>query len=236
MTMYPALDLLEGRVVRLRQGNYHEATVYGEDPVAVARRWRSEGAEWLHVVDLDGARTGSPRHLEVVAQITALGVRVQLGGGLRREEDLLRAFAAGADRAVVGTAALRDPGWLEQISSRFGERIAVALDVREDRVMVGGWQEAEPLRFEAAAARCIAAGARRLVVTDVRSDGMLTGPSLDLFRRAVALGVPVIASGGIRNTSDLRALRAIGVEGVIVGRALYEGLLSVPEAIQAALG
>ncbi len=236
MTVYPALDLLDGRVVRLRQGDYRQATVYGEDPVAVARRWRSEGAEWLHVVDLDGARVGFPRHLEVVARITALGVRVQLGGGLRREEDLLSAFAAGAERAVVGTAALRDPPWLQRIASRFGERIAVALDVQDERVMVGGWQEAEPIGFEAAAARCIAAGVRRLVVTDVRADGMLTGPSLDLFRRAVALGVPVIASGGIRSASDLRALRAIGVEGVIVGRALYEGLLSVPEAIQAALG
>ncbi len=234
MTVYPALDLLDGRVVRLRQGDYRQATVYGEDPVAVARRWRSEGAEWLHVVDLDGARTGAPRHLAVVARIAALGVRVQLGGGLRREEDLRRAFEAGVARAVVGTAALRSPRWLAQLTSRFGERLALAVDVRDDRVVVGGWQEEEPLPFEAAAARCIGAGVRRLVVTDVRSDGMLAGPNLDLVRRAVALGVPVIASGGIRNASDLRALRALGVEGVIVGRALYEGALSVSDAVQVA--
>ncbi|MDR7444989.1 MAG: HisA/HisF-related TIM barrel protein, partial [Armatimonadota bacterium] len=130
MVILPAVDLLEGRVVRLRQGDYRQATVYGEDPVDVARRWRAEGAEWLHVVDLDGARGGRPRHLAVVARIAAEGVRVQFGGGLRREEDLVRAFEAGVARAVLGTAALRDLRWLEQMTARFGDRIAVALDVR----------------------------------------------------------------------------------------------------------
>ncbi|MDR5708593.1 MAG: 1-(5-phosphoribosyl)-5-[(5-phosphoribosylamino)methylideneamino]imidazole-4-carboxamide isomerase, partial [Armatimonadota bacterium] len=223
-----------GRVVRLRQGDYRQATVYGEDPVEVARRWRAEGAEWLHVVDLDGARWGIPRHLAVVARIVAEGVHVQLGGGLRREEDLARAFEAGVARVVLGTAALRDLRWLEQMTVRFGDRIAVALDVREGRVMVGGWQEEAPLPFERAALRCLEAGVQRLVVTDVQVDGMLAGPNLDLLRRAVALGVPVLASGGIRSTEDLRALRRLGVEGAIVGRAIYEGTLSVSEALRVA--
>ncbi|MCS7172871.1 MAG: 1-(5-phosphoribosyl)-5-[(5-phosphoribosylamino)methylideneamino]imidazole-4-carboxamide isomerase [Armatimonadetes bacterium] len=234
MMVLPAVDLLEGRVVRLRQGNYGQATVYGEDPVEIARRWRAEGAEWLHVVDLDGARWGRPRHLAVVARMVAEGVQVQLGGGLRREEDLARAFEAGVARAVLGTAALRDLRWLERMTARFGDRIAVALDVRGGRVVVGGWQEEVPLSFERAALRCLEAGVRRLVVTDVQADGMLGGPNLDLFRRAVALEVPVLASGGIRNPEDLRALRRLGVEGAIVGRALYEGTLSVSEALQVA--
>ncbi|MDR7416812.1 MAG: 1-(5-phosphoribosyl)-5-[(5-phosphoribosylamino)methylideneamino]imidazole-4-carboxamide isomerase [Armatimonadota bacterium] len=234
MVILPAVDLLEGRVVRLRQGDYRQATVYGEDPVDVARRWRAEGAEWLHVVDLDGARGGRPRHLAVVARIAAEGVRVQFGGGLRREEDLVRAFEAGVARAVLGTAALRDLRWLEQMTARFGDRIAVALDVRGDRVMVEGWQEEARLPFREAAVRCLEAGARRLVVTDVGTDGMLAGPNLELFREAMALGVPVLASGGIRNLEDLRALRRLGVEGAIVGRAIYEGTLSVSEALQAA--
>jgi phosphoribosylformimino-5-aminoimidazole carboxamide ribotide isomerase len=234
MMVLPAVDLLEGRVVRLRQGDYRQATVYGEDPVEVARRWRAEGAEWLHVVDLDGARGGRPRHLAVVARIAAEGVRVQFGGGLRREEDLLRAFEAGVARAVLGTAALRDLRWLEQMTARFGDRIAVALDVRGDRVVVKGWQEEAGLPFRRAAARCLEAGARRLVVTDVGADGMLLGPNLDLFREAMDLGVPVLVSGGIRNLEDLRAVRRLGVEGAIVGRALYEGTLSVSEALRAA--
>jgi len=230
----PAIDLLSGRVVRLQQGDFRTSTVYAEDPVGLARMWMQQGARWVHVVDLDGARTGRPRHLDVVKRIAAEGVHVQLGGGLRDEETIARALCCGASRVVVGTVALRDPALLARLCARFNERIAVALDVRDGQVTVAGWREAEPVTLEQAAEQVLEAGVRRFVVTDVRADGMLRGPNLDLYRRAVALGVPVIASGGIRDLADIAALRAVGVDGVIVGRALYEGIISLTQALATA--
>jgi len=230
----PAIDLLDGRVVRLRQGDFRTPTVYAEDPVGVARTWMRQGAQWVHVVDLDGARTGRPCHLATVERIAAEGVRVQLGGGLRDEETIAQALCCGASRVVVGTVALRDPALLARLCAQFNERITVALDVRDGQVTVAGWREEEPVTLEQAAERVLKAGVMRLLVTDVRADGMLRGPNLDLYRRAVALGVPVIASGGVRDPADIAALREVGVEGVIVGRALYEGTLLLAEALAAA--
>jgi phosphoribosylformimino-5-aminoimidazole carboxamide ribotide isomerase len=230
----PAIDLLSGRVVRLRQGDFRTPTMYAEDPVEVARTWMRQGAQWVHVVDLDGARTGRPHHLAVVERIAAEGVRVQLGGGLRDEETIAQALRRGASRVVVGTVALRDLALLARLCARFNERIAVALDVRDGQVTVAGWREEEPVTLEQAAEQVLEAGVGRFVVTDVRADGMLRGPNLDLYRRAVALGVPVIASGGIRDLADIAALREVGVEGVIVGRALYEGIIPLTQALAAA--
>lgn len=232
MTVFPALDLLGGRVVRLAQGNFQRATDYGVHPAEVAARWYRAGVEWIHVVDLDGARCGSPVHLGVLPRIRGTGLRVQFGGGLRTEEAVEEAVRAGADRVLVGTRAVLDPAWLEQLCRRWRDRVVVALDVRDGCVAVRGWTEAVPVSVEEAAERALAAGARRLLVTDTTADGMLAGPNFALYRRLVNLPAKVVASGGVRHAEDLRALREVGVDGVVVGRALYEGALSLEEALR----
>lgn len=232
MTVFPALDLLGGRVVRLAQGNFQRATDYGTHPAEAAARWYRAGAEWIHVVDLDGARRGSPVHLGVLPGLRGTGLRVQFGGGLRTEEAVEEAMRAGADRVLVGTRAVLDPAWLEQLCRRWADRVVVALDVRDGFVAVRGWTEAVPVSVEEAAERALAAGARRLLVTDTAADGMLAGPNFALYRRLVSLPAKVVASGGVRHAEDVRALRDVGVDGVVVGRALYEGALSLEEALR----
>ncbi|GBD29307.1 1-(5-phosphoribosyl)-5-[(5-phosphoribosylamino) methylideneamino] imidazole-4-carboxamide isomerase [bacterium HR32] len=234
MTVLPAVDLMEGRVVRLVRGEFSRATEYAADPGAVARRWRSQGAEWVHVVDLDGAREGSPRHLHAVREVKAAGLRVQYGGGLRDEKAVQRALDAGADRVVVGTRALLDPGWLQALCARWGDRVVVAVDVRAGVARVRGWTEPSGLTAEVAARQALACGAQRLLVTDVDADGALAGPNLALYRGLAALGARVLASGGVRDVADVRALASLRLEGVVVGRALYEGRLPLPEALRAA--
>jgi phosphoribosylformimino-5-aminoimidazole carboxamide ribotide isomerase len=235
--VYPAIDLLGGRVVRLRQGDYGRATTFDEDPAAVARRWAIEGAEWLHVVDLDGARGGRPARLGALASIAAsAAVPVQFGGGLRTEADVEAAFAAGAARVVLGTAALRDPALLARVCAAHGDRVAVGLDARDGVVRVSGWTESAGLPLREAATRVVAAGAPRLIVTDIAHDGMMTGPNVALYGTLRPLGVPMIASGGVRSAADVRALRAAGLEGAIVGRALYDGALALVDALREARG
>jgi phosphoribosylformimino-5-aminoimidazole carboxamide ribotide isomerase len=226
MTILPAIDILDGQVVRLRQGDFTRPTVYAPDPVLTAQRWTEAGARWLHVVDLDGARAGSPRHLDLLAAIArSVTAHVQFGGGLRSVEAVHAALEAGAARVVVGTAAVTDPAMLASVCDRFGAHVVVGLDVRDEIVRIRAWTKSAGLDVQQAVRRVLAAGARRLVVTDVSADGEMTGPNLGLYRRVVPLGVPVIASGGVRSTEDLCALRELGVEGVIVGRALYEGAI-----------
>jgi len=234
VTVFPALDLLAGRVVRLVQGDFQRVTEYGLDPVEAARRWARAGARWIHVVDLEGARRGAPVQLSVVSAVAGVGLRVQFGGGLRTEQALQEALEAGADRVVVGTRAVSDPAWLARVCARWPDRVVVALDVREGRVVVRGWVEATPLSVEEAARRAVESGARRLLVTDVAADGTLAGPNLSLYRGLVALPVAVLASGGVRHAADVRALRDVGVEGVVVGRALYEGALALEDALRVA--
>lgn len=233
MTVFPALDLLGGRVVRLEQGDFRRATEYGTDPVRVAERWAKAGARWVHVVDLEGARTGSPVHLEVVPAIRRTGLWVQFGGGLRTEDAVEEALRVGADRVVVGTRAVLDPSWLERLCVRWQDRVVVALDVRDGQVAVRGWAEAVSLSVGEAARRALSAGARHLLVTDTAADGMLSGPNLSLYRQLVPLPLKVVASGGVRHVEDVRALRDVGVDGVVVGRALYEGTLSLEDALRA---
>ncbi len=234
MMVLPAVDLMGGCVVRLLRGEFAQATEYSRDPGAVARLWRSQGAEWVHVVDLDGAREGNPRHLHVIAEIRATGLRVQYGGGLRDGIAVERALEAGADRVVVGTRALEDPSWLRTLCARFGERLVVAVDVRGDMAWVRGWTASAGLTAEAAAQQAMACGVARLLVTDVDADGALVGPNLTLYRKLSTLGARILASGGVRDAADVRALAALGLDGVVVGRALYEGRLSLPEALRAA--
>lgn len=219
--------------MRLAQGDFQRRVEYSTDPVQTAERWAKAGARWVHVVDLDGARTGSPAHLELVPSLRRTGLRVQFGGGLRTEGTVEQALRAGADRVVVGTQAVLDPSWLERLCLRWQGRVVVALDVRDGQVAVRGWMESAGLGVEEAAARVLAAGARWLLVTDITADGMLTGPNLDLYRRLVTLPAQIIASGGVRHVEDILALRSVGVDGVVVGRALYEGTLTLEDALRA---
>lgn len=228
--LLPAIDLRRGRAVRLRQGKARDETRYSDDPVEVARQFAEAGAEALHVVDLDGAFSGAPVHLPLVARIcrvTALPVR--FGGGLRRIEDLEAAFSAGVRVAILGTYAVEDPAGLTQALARFGRRLAVSLDVREDALRIRGWVDEAPWTLEAAAGRLAESGLEDLVITDVLRDGELAGPHLPLFRRAArAFGRPVIAAGGIAFEKDVEALEAEpSVRGAIIGKGFYEGTLAL---------
>jgi phosphoribosylformimino-5-aminoimidazole carboxamide ribotide isomerase len=234
----PAIDLRGGRVVRLKQGDYAQQTTYSDDPRAVAQRYAEAGARWLHLVDLDGARSGNLDNLAVIAAIARDGLQVQAGGGVREEADLQRLFDAGVTRVVVGSVAIRDPervaGWLEKHGA---ERLTLALDTRriDSRWTLpsAGWIETETRTLDELAPWYAAHGARHLLCTDIDRDGMLAGFNLDLYRH-LADTVPqlaVQASGGVRSLDDIRAAREAGARGVILGRALLEGRFTVAEAL-----
>lgn len=235
--LLPAIDLRGGRVVRLRQGDFERETAYSDDPVAVASAFADGGARWLHVVDLDGARTGDPMHAAVIrAIVAAVGdrVRVEIAGGLRSRVAVAEALETGAARVVVGTAALRDPGFARTLIATHGaDRIAVAVDVRDGRATGHGWDPGAPGTDALEAIGTLAdAGVQAFEVTAIDRDGLLAGPDLELLGSAVALDTgQIIASAGISSVEDLRAVRAIGCAGAIVGRALYEGRLTVRDAI-----
>lgn len=232
MIVIPAIDLRGGRCVRLVRGDFDAETVVGHDPVEVARRFEAEGAHRLHVVDLDAARgTGSNRELfrEICRSVS---VPVQLGGGLRTMEAVSRALEDGAARTILGTAAAGDPTLVAEVVRRSHDRIVVALDVRQGRVMTHAWQEEGP-SLEDAVAALDAAGAPRYLVTAIARDGTLQGPDLDLYRRILGLtDRPVIASGGVRSAEDVRALGELSLEAVVVGKAMYEGTLRLAEVVR----
>jgi len=234
--LLPAIDLRNGRVVRLSQGEAARETVYGDDPVSVAERFVAEGARWVHVVDLDRA-FGEGDNSDLVGRVIAAAAgraRVQVGGGLRALDRIEQALGLGAARVVIGTAAVREPELLTQALALAGtERIAVGIDARDGMIAIRGWREtaAEPAR--SVAERVVGQGVRTLVYTDVARDGMLQGPDLDGALALQALGARVIASGGIASLDDLRRIREAGLAGAIVGRAIYEGRFTVSEAIKA---
>ena len=229
------MDIRGGRAVRLLRGNYAAETVYSDDPVAVAKRWAALGAPRLHVVDLDGARAGAPVHLDVVGRICrAVSIPVEVSGGLRSLDSIAAAFAAGADRVQLGSAAVRNPELVAEAVRRWPARIVAALDARSGRVAVDGWQTETESAIGELAERLVALGVPRIMVTDIDRDGALAGPNVDLYRELVRrLPVPVVASGGVRSLSDLCALAEAGCEGAVVGKALYEGLLDLREAVEA---
>lgn len=238
MILLPAIDILEGRTVRLTKGSFEEQTAYDADPLDAARRWVQAGARMLHVVDLDGARSGSPRNLEHVSRIVrSLEVRVQLGGGLRTAEAADEALAAGATRIVLGTAAYRDVDFLDEVLGKHGDRVLVSIDARNGRLAAEGWTEQTDIPDAAVAAHFGARGVRRFIYSSIERDGTLDGPDLDGARRiASAVRGSFIYSGGVSSLDDLRALaglRQVNLAGVIVGKALYEGRFSVEEGQRA---
>lgn len=239
MLILPAIDVKGGRCVRLRQGRPEDETVYSDDPVAMARRWVAEGAPYLHIVDLDGAFQGRPVHTAVVEAIArAVPVPVQVGGGIRTEADIQSLLACGVGRVVVGTRAFEQPEALPRWAERYGKRIAVGIDARDGWVQIRGWQETTRVRAVDLAQRAHAAGIRTLIVTDTAVDGMLSGVRVDTVEAVcAAVTAEVIASGGLRSVEDVRALKAlrrINLVGVIVGRALYEGTVSLTTLLTAA--
>jgi phosphoribosylformimino-5-aminoimidazole carboxamide ribotide isomerase len=238
LILYPAIDIRGGQAVRLLRGDYTRETVYDADPVEAACRWVDEGAEFLHVVDLDGAKAGEPRNLDAVRRIAALvPCPIQVGGGLRDAESVAAALDTGAERVVIGTAALRDPEFLDEMLARHGERVVVSVDARDGRVALSGWTEAGKEGAVEAVAELTSRGVRRFLCTAIEVDGTMEGPALDqLSSIAAATQAQVIASGGIGKLADLEALADIdapNLEGVIVGRALYEHHFTVAEAITA---
>ena len=239
MELLPAIDLRHGRVVRLSQGEATRQTVYGEDPVAVAARFADQGATWVHVVDLDRA-FGEGENLALVRRIVAAvggRTRVQLGGGLRTLERVREGLDQGVDRVVIGTAAALDPPVVPAAVAAAGvERIAVGIDARDGRVAIRGWTETSQLTADSLARRVVGEGVRTVIYTDVARDGMLTGPDVEGARRLQLAGARVIASGGVAGLEDIRAVREAGLAGAIVGRALYEGRFTLPDALEAAAG
>jgi phosphoribosylformimino-5-aminoimidazole carboxamide ribotide isomerase len=238
--LYPAIDMMEGKAVRLLKGDFEAKKVYDEDPLAAASRWVGEGAEHLHVVDLDGARAGVPVNLEHVRRITGeLDVPVQLGGGLRTLEAIAQALAAGAERVILGTAAFTDPELLDESLREWPGRVMVSVDTRGGKVTTAGWTETTELTAQAVIAALQERGVQRVVYTNVDRDGMLEGPDVQEIKGiAQAVQGNLVYSGGIGALEDLERLQALGqasLRGVIVGKALYEGRFTVAEA-RAVLG
>ena len=238
MDVIPAIDLLDGQCVRLHQGDYGQVTRFSDDPVAQALSWQRQGARRLHLVDLDGARSGEPVNDTVVRAITAaLEIPVQLGGGVRSAERAEELLACGLDRVILGTVAVEQPQLVRDLADRHPQRIVVGIDARDGRVATRGWIEESQLQATAVAASFAGCPLAALICTDIATDGTLAGPNLQFLREmADAAEQPVIASGGIGALEDLLALLALephGVNGVIVGRALYDGRVDLAEALQA---
>lgn len=239
MLIIPAIDIKDGRCVRLYQGDMDKDTVYYESPVEAAKHWVEQGAELLHVVDLNGAVEGRPVHKQEVAAICmGFGVPVELGGGLRSLEAIEESLALGVERVVLGTAAYEDPDFLRAVCDKFPGKIVAGIDAREGRVAIKGWKEDTSMDAVELAKRCEQDGASRIIYTDISRDGTSLGVNIEAtLRLARAVKIPVIASGGVSSLDDIRRLKELekdGVEGVIVGRALYSGAFTLREAIEVA--
>lgn len=240
MILYPAIDIRDGHAVRLTQGDYDRETAYDDDPVVAAERWERAGARWLHVVDLDGARAGRPMNLDHVRRIVAaVGIPIQLGGGLRDSGKVEEAISTGVERVVLGTAAVRDPDLVEAIAAAHGERVVASVDARDGMAAAQGWTEESGLGAAEAVRQLAERGLSRFVYTPIEVDGLMDGPDLDSLRSvAEVTDAEIIYSGGVGSLEDLASLASLGLDnlgGVIVGRALYEGRFGIDEA-QAALG
>lgn len=238
MQIWPAIDLRGGRCVRLQQGDYGRETVFGEDPAAMARHWVELGAECLHLVDLDGARDGSPGNQAAVAAIlAAVEVPCELGGGIRSEAIIRQGLDAGLTRLVIGTLALKQPDWFRQMCQKFPGKLVLGIDARNGMVATDGWLQTSSVAAIDLARQFAGEPLAAIIYTDIATDGMLTGPNVEAMAQLqAAVDVPVVASGGVTNREDIVRLAAVPMAGCIVGRALYEGTLTLPDALAASQG
>lgn len=233
MQIYPAIDLRGGQCVRLKQGDYAQETVFGADPAEMARRWVSEGATYLHIVDLDGARDGKPVNGDSIRSIVkASRVPCQLGGGLRTEDDVKQALGWGLARVIVGTKALQSPAWLTQMAQRFPGRIVLGIDAKAGKVATQGWLDVSEMAALELARTLGKPPLSAIIYTDISRDGMMQGANVGaMAEMAAAVPLPVIASGGVTMLDDVKRLQENGLAGCIIGRALYEGQLSLREVV-----
>ncbi len=238
MEVIPAIDLLDGKCVRLYQGDYDKSEIFNENPVEVARQWQAQGATRLHVVDLDGAKEGKSENLEAIAAIvSSISIPVQVGGGIRDRAGLVRLLELGVKRGILGTVAVENPELVTQLCQEFPQQVVVGIDARNGKVATRGWLETSEVQATELAQRMAKAGAAAIIYTDIHRDGTMQGPNLDSLRELTnSIEIPVIASGGVSSLTDLLSLLALeplGVTGAIVGRAIYTGDIDLKEAVQA---
>ncbi len=233
MEIIPAVDIRGGRCVRLYQGDYKQETVFDEDPVTAALTWYSQGARWLHIIDLDGAVAGEPRNMEVVGQIIKeTGLLIELGGGIRQEEVASELLRRGVSRLILGSAAVENRELVKKLCQQFGEAVAVSLDARDGKIAIRGWQKDTVVEVLQLSREMVDAGVRRFIYTDIRRDGTLTEPNFDMIKKLLGeVNVPVIVAGGISRLEPLGRLKKLGLEGAIIGKALYTGDINLGEAI-----
>lgn len=238
MIIYPAIDIKDGRCVRLVQGEFKDVTVYSDDPVEMALKWERMGAEYLHVIDLDGARLGSPQNIAAISRMAVnLGIPIQLGGGIRTIETMEIVLCKGIQRVILGTSAVRDPNTVKRALQTFENNIAIAIDAREGMVAIEGWAKTSEFTAAGFAKKMEELGAKTIIYTDISRDGTLKGPNLKAMEEMIkSVGIEVIASGGVSRPEDIKNLKSIGAAGVIIGKALYTGDVNLSEALEIAKG
>ncbi|HOM02368.1 MAG TPA: 1-(5-phosphoribosyl)-5-[(5-phosphoribosylamino)methylideneamino]imidazole-4-carboxamide isomerase [Acetivibrio sp.] len=236
MIIYPAVDIKDGRCVRLVQGEFDKVTVYSDDPVEMGLKWEKMGAEYLHVIDLDGARTGNVHNTPIISEMAVkLGIPVQLGGGIRTIEMIETILCKGIHRVILGTSAVQNPELVKQALKTFEGSVVIGIDAKDGMVAIEGWAKTSEFTAIGFAKKMEELGAKTIIYTDISRDGMLAGPNLKAMEEMVkAVNIEVIASGGVSNINDIKNLKEVGVSGVIVGKALYTGDLDLKEAIEVA--
>lgn len=241
MIIFPAIDIRDGKCVRLTEGRFDQETIFADQPVDMAVRWANEGAEYLHLVDLDGALAGKPVNVAAIGEIIkAVNIPVQLGGGIRTLDNIRECLETGVERVILGSIAVREPELVAAACKLYGERIVVGIDARDGQAAVEGWGVTGGISAEELAKRMARVGVRRIIYTDISRDGMLSGVNVEATASlAQAAGIPIIASGGVRDMDDMKAIKAAesaGIEGVIVGKAIYMGSLNLADALSLARG
>ena len=236
MIIFPAIDLRGGKCVRLIQGDFDKETVYSDDPQATALKWQNMGAKFLHVVDLDGARKGSPQNLDAIKKIlSAIKIPIEVGGGIRTLNDAEKLLNLGVRRVILGSVAVENISLVEEAVKKFGDKIVVGIDARDGLVAVHGWEKSSAVKANELAKKIVAAGVKTIIYTDISKDGMLSGVNAEIFSELQKFsGAEVIASGGVKSIEDIRALKAAKIAGVIVGKAIYTGALDLKSAIEIA--
>ncbi len=236
MLIYPAIDIYEGKAVRLFKGDYTQMTVYSDDPNFVAADFVAKGAAWIHMVDLEGAKSGTTPNLDVICRVKALsGLNCQVGGGIRNMETVSRYLDAGLDRVILGTAAVTDPDFARQAVEAYGDKIAIGVDIKDGFVAVKGWTEKSNLEAFAFCKEMESIGIKTLICTDISKDGAMQGPNDALYQRLSAeLGMQIIASGGVSTIDDVKRLAALNLHGAIIGKAYYTGAVDIGQAIEVA--